>query len=176
MIVSKIHAKDLPSWSKIFVTSIFMCALIIITARSISASDLLDKWQGVWFSCEFAQRQRAPDDGCIMFDDEGFTFTNGRLNYVRITESDEINCRGKKVGQCFRRDRSAIAITSQDRGKLDMAATSFTVRFLGCKQLFHFNDTVDYREIWPDEDRCFWAGKRHFYIAPYIGKISFVDR
>ena len=171
----KIHAVAMPTWSKILLASVLMLTLAIGVPRFGSASDLLEKWQGVWCSCEFAQRQRAPDDVCVMFDDEGFTFTNGRLNYIRITESEETACRGQKIGQCFRRDRTGIAITSQDRGKLDMDATSFTVRFLGCKQLFHFSDTPDYREIWPDEDRCFWAGKRRFYIAPYVGNVDFVD-
>lgn len=176
MLVYKIHAAGMLIWDKILLASVVMFTLTIGAMHSVSASDQMDKWQGVWFSCEFAQRQRAPDDGCLMFDDEGFTFTDGRLNYVRITESDETACRGEKVGQCFRRDRAAIAITSQDRGKLDMGTTNFTVRFLGCKQLFHFNDTTDYREIWPDEDRCFWAGKRHFYIAPYAGNVEFIDQ
>ena len=29
-----------------------------------------EEWPGFWFVCEFSQRQRAPDDGCKMFDDE----------------------------------------------------------------------------------------------------------
>ena len=175
MLVHKIHANSGETYSRILLASLLMLVLSFGAMRSASASNLLDKWQGVWFSCEFAQRQRAPDDGCKMFDDEGFTFTNGRLNYVRITASEETACRGEKVGQCFRRDRSAIAITSQDRGQLKMDKTSFTVRFLGCKQLFHFSDTPDFREIWPDEDRCFWASKRRFYIAPFAGNVDFVD-
>ena len=141
----------------------------------VTASGYLEKWQGVWFSCEFAQRQRAPDDGCKMFDDEGFTFTDGRLKYVRITESAETARRGEKVGQCFRRDRVAITLTTQDRGQVDMFDNSFTVKFLFCKQRFHISDQADYREIWPDEDRCFWAGKRRFYIAPFEGNVDFID-
>lgn len=171
----KTHAGAVPTWGRIILASLLMLLLTTGGTHYASASNLLDKWQGFWFSCEFAQRQRAPDDGCKMFDDEGFTFTNGRLNYIRITESDEAACRGEKVGQCFRRDRPEITITSKDRGQLDMAATSFTVRFLGCKQLFHFSDKADYREIWPDEDRCFWAGKRRFYIAPFAGNVDLAD-
>ena len=44
-----------------------------------------DEWPGFWFICEFANRQRAPDDGCKMFDDEGFQLAEGRLRYIRIT-------------------------------------------------------------------------------------------
>ena len=175
MVACKTHVTSTAMWDNILLASALIVTLTIGLPHSVSASGLLDKWQGVWFSCEFAQRQLAPDDGCKMFDDEGFTFTDGRLKYVRITESAETACRGEKVGQCFRRDRAAIAITSQDRGQLEMHATSFTVRFLGCKQRFHFSDKADYREIWPDEDRCFWAGKRRFYIAPFAGDVDFID-
>jgi hypothetical protein len=129
-------------------------------------------WDGTWFTCEFAQRQRAPDDGCAMFDDEGFRFSDGRLTYVRITASDETACRGEKVGQCFQRDRPSISITTADRGKLDILEDRIHVRYLFCKQVFYFRDTPDYREIWPDDDRCIWASKRRFYIARYNGEIT----
>ena len=69
-----------------------------------------NQWPGIWFTCEFAQRLRAPHDGCQMFDDEGFQLADGRLSYLRITHSDETACRGGKKGQCFRRDLSLIHI------------------------------------------------------------------
>ena len=131
-----------------------------------------DPWGGTWFTCEFAQRQRAPDDGCAMFDDEGFRFSDGRFTYVRITKSDETACRGAKAGQCFRRDRPAISITTADRGRLDLGADRIKVRYLFCTQTFYFRDMPDYREIWPDDKRCIWASKRRFYIARYEGDIT----
>ena len=131
-----------------------------------------DGWGGTWFTCEFARSQTPPQDECAMFDDEGFRFSNGRLTYVRITESDETACRGEKAGQCFRRDRPAITISASDRGKLDLGAERIRVKYLFCTQTFYFNDTEHYREIWPDDDRCFWARKRHFYIARYEGEIN----
>lgn len=176
MAIYNTYARRILLSARTMLTGVVMLAIYMGVMTPVGAIDLLEKWQGVWFSCEFAQRQRAPDDGCAMFDDEGFTFTDGRLNYVRITESAETACRGEKIGQCFRSDRPSINIVSQDRGKLDMGETNFTVRFLGCKQLFHFKDMPDYREIWPDQNRCFWAGKRHFYIAPYNGNVEFADR
>ena len=42
-----------------------------------------NQWPGIWFICEFAQRQRPPDDACQMFDDEGFQLANGQLSYLR---------------------------------------------------------------------------------------------
>ena len=132
-----------------------------------------NQWPGIWFICEFAQRQRAPDDACQMFDDEGFQLANGQLSYLRITQSDETACRGDKKGQCFRRDRPEITITKTNRGRLTLRENQFDVKFLGCTQTFYFADTEHYREMWPDDERCFWASKRRFYIAPFDGIYSF---
>ncbi len=134
-----------------------------------------NQWPGIWFICEFAQRQRAPDDACQMFDDEGFQLANGRLSYLRIAQSDETACRGDKKGQCFRRDRPEITITKKNRGTLTLRENQFDVKFLGCTQTFYFADTRHYREMWPDDDRCFWASKRRFYIAPFDGIYTFAD-
>ena len=134
-----------------------------------------NQWPGIWFMCEFVQRQRAPHDACQMFDDEGFQLADGRLSYLRITQSDETACRGDKKGQCFRRDRANITITKTDRGRLTLRENQFDVKFLGCTQTFYFADTAHYREMWPDNDRCFWASKRRFYIAPFDGIYNFAD-
>jgi hypothetical protein len=138
------------------------------------AADTED-WPGFWFTCEFAHSQRPPEDGCKMFDDEGFQLAEGRLRYIRITESDETECRSEKVGQCFRADRPAITITRSDRGKLSLGKKQFKVQYFGCTQIFYFDDRSDYREIWPDKKRCFWASKRRFYIAPYKGKVTIAE-
>ena len=152
------------------VTSIFT-AMTPTRADGFATAD--NQWPGIWFICEFAQRQRAPDDACQMFDDEGFQLADGQLSYLRITQSDETACRGDKKGQCFRRDRPEITITKTNRGRLTLRENQFDVKFLGCTQTFYFADTEHYREMWPDNDRCFWASKRRFYIAPFTGIYSF---
>ena len=154
------------------ITSAFSTA---IPARADGFGTADNQWPGIWFICEFAQRQRAPDDACQMFDDEGFQLADGRLSYLRITQSDETACRGDKKGQCFRRDRANITITKTDRGRLTLRENQFDVKFLGCTQTFYFADTAHYREMWPDNDRCFWASKRRFYIAPFDGIYNFAD-
>ena len=146
-----------------------------ISARADGFGTSDNQWPGIWFMCEFAQRQRAPDDACQMFDDEGFQLADGRLSYLRITHSDETACRGDKRGQCFRRDLASITITKTNRGRLTLRENQFDVKFLGCTQTFYFADTAYYREMWPDDDRCFWASKRRFYIAPFDGIYNFVD-
>ena len=160
-----------------------MLGLLAIVGTSIPTTSVRadgfgtpdNQWPGIWFICEFAQRQRAPDDACQMFDDEGFQLADGQLSYLRITQSDETACRGDKKGQCFRRDRANITITKTDRGRLTLRENQFDVKFLGCTQTFYFADTGHYREIWPDDDRCFWASKRRFYIAPFDGIYNFAD-
>ena len=154
------------------ITSVFT---VVTPTRADGLSVADNQWPGIWFTCEFAQRQRAPDDGCQMFDDEGFQLADGRLSYLRITHSDETACRGGKKGQCFRRDRANITIRKTDRGRLTLRKNQFDVKFLGCTQTFYFADTANYREMWPDDDRCFWASKRRFYIAPFDGTYNFAD-
>ena len=159
----------------LFLLSISSVLTAVTPSRADGLSAKGNQWPGIWFTCEFAQRQRAPDDGCQMFDDEGFQLANGRLSYLRITHSDETACRGDKKGQCFRRDRANITITKTDRGRLTLRKNQFDVKFLGCTQTFYFADTANYREMWPDDDRCFWASKRRFYIAPFDGAYNFAD-
>ena len=161
------------SLSCLLLTTGVFTTLTPTRADGFNAGD--NQWPGIWFTCEFAQRQRAPDDGCQMFDDEGFQLADGRLSYLRITHSDETACRGNKKGQCFRRDRANITITKTDRGRLTLRKNQFDVKFLGCTQTFYFADTANYREMWPDDDRCFWASKRRFYIAPFDGIYKFVE-
>ena len=157
---------------------VLLLASLSASPTRVTASDFNvdgEDWPGFWFTCEFANRQRPPDDSCRMFDDEGFQLAEGRLRYIRITESDEIRCRGQKKGQCFAADRPEITITRSDRGKLSLGKNQFKVRYFGCTQIYYFADRADYREIWPDQKRCFWASKRRFYIAPYKGKVTIAD-
>ena len=158
-----------------FLLAIGAVHLPAMLAQAAGFGTAENQWPGIWFICEFAQRQRAPDDACQMFDDEGFQLAEGRLSYLRITQSDETACRGEKKGQCFRRDRKDITVTKTNRGRLTLRENQFDVKFLGCTQTFYFADTEHYREMWPDEDRCFWASKRRFYIAPFDGNFSFAE-
>jgi hypothetical protein len=180
--ISPIEINDRPGPMRCWLMS-GLCFLLALGAVQLPVTPALatgygtadNQWPGIWFICEFAQRQRAPDDACQMFDDEGFQLADGRLSYLRITQSDETACRGEKKGQCFRRDRKDITVTKTNRGRLTLRENQFDVKFLGCTQTFYFADTEHYREMWPDKDRCFWASKRRFYIAPFDGNFSFAE-
>ena len=155
------------------------CATVLMPLKAMADTDGSavdgEEWPGFWFTCEFAQRQRPPDDGCKMFDDEGFQLAEGRLRYIRMIGSTETACRSSKKGQCFSSGTQAIRISRTERGKLTLGKNQFKVRYFGCTQVFYFDDKPNYREIWPDKKRCFWASKRRFYIAPYEGEVTIVE-
>ena len=129
-------------------------------------------WQGVWFTCEFAQRQRAPDDGCAMFDDEGFSFQDGKLSYLRMQGSVEKGCRGNKIGQCFKRNSTAISVTTKDIGKARIQDDRLIVRYWGCEQSYRLFEGTDYMTVKPLGKSCLWSQERHFYIAPFEGRVQ----
>ena len=72
-----------------FLVMVFFAA-ILVPLPTIAATDGFatdgEEWPGFWFTCEFAQRQRPPDDECKMFDDEGFQLADGRLRYIRMID------------------------------------------------------------------------------------------
>lgn len=131
-------------------------------------------WDGIWFTCEFAQRQRAPDDGCQMFDDEGFIYKNGTLSYLRIIGSEEVNCRGQKKGQCFKRNKHSINVSQKEIGEARIEGNRLIVRYLGCEQGYLFQDGQDYVTIKPENKACFWSRERHFYVAPFTGRLTII--
>jgi len=131
------------------------------------------KWEGVWFTCEHAQRQRAPDDRCQMFDNEGFEYRDGTLSYLEMKGSQETNCKGQKKGHCFERAQSAITVTSKPIGDVRIEDGLLIVRYWGCEQSYFMAEGADYMTIKPKGKNCLWSQERHFYIAPYLGKVVY---
>ena len=162
------------NFTAIFKWSLLTVMLVIFPNQNMAeAEDKTNKvWNGIWFTCEFSQRTRAPDDKCNMFDNEGFRVNDGIFSYLEMTNSTEKNCRGNKIGHCFNRNMNAIIVKESPIGKIDIRPDHLFVSYLGCKQLFSFEQTEDYYAVIPDEEKCFWASKRHFYVARYLGNIS----
>ena len=131
-------------------------------------------WEGDWFTCEFAQRQRAPDEGCQMFDDEGFRFSNGKIYYLRMKGSQETACRGEKKGQCFKRNIPAIKAALEDNSYLRVEGDKMILRYFGCDQSYSMKNGPDFATIIPDGKSCIWSQKRHFYIARYHGDVTII--
>lgn len=152
---------------------IVMMLMPILFMAPVPAQAVSDGWDGVWFTCEFAQRTNPPDDGCQMFDDEGFQVESGQFSYLRMKGSQETACRGNKKGQCFRADLSDITVTKRSVGKIDIGPGWIKVRYFGCTQLYHIEKFADFYEAVPDDKKCFWANKRQFYVARYHGNVRY---
>ena len=57
-----------------------VAGILMLTTRQALADETALRLEGVWFTCEFARSQTPPDDGCVMFDDEGFEVIDGQLS------------------------------------------------------------------------------------------------
>lgn len=135
---------------------------------------LANPWEGIWFTCEFAQSQRAPDEGCQMFDDEGFSYKDGQLSYLRMKGSTETACRGEKQGQCFKRNTPAISVTTKEVAEIRIEGDTLIARYLGCDQSYRIAAQEGYMAVFPNKKTCFWSRDRHFYIARYEGDITVI--
>lgn len=148
----------------------YICLLLVgsgmVLANSISAT-----LEGVWFTCEFTQSQTPPDDDCQTFDDEGFRFSDGTATYLRTLGSEETNCKGRKKGQCFPRSTPEISVSTRSLGKITYGQDWIDIHYLFCTQRFYKKASEHFITLIPNEPRCLWAGKRHFYIAPFTGTI-----
>ena len=147
--------------------------LIILGSNGIQVRAGSETLDGVWFTCEFTQSQTPPDDGCLTFDDEGFSFADGKASYLRMNSSEKTDCKGNKKGQCFARDSSDISVSTRSLGKISYGSNWIDIRYLFCTQRFHIEAADAYLTLKPDAKRCPWAGKRHFYIAPFYGTVRY---
>lgn len=152
---------------------LLLCGVFIILGSKTQVRASSETLDGVWFTCEFAQSQTPPEDECITFDDEGFRFADGKVTYLRMNGSLETGCKGNKKGQCFARDLSDISVSTRSLGKISHGPDWIDIRYFFCTQRFHIETADAYLTLKPDAERCPWAGKRHFYIAPFDGTIRY---
>ena len=85
--------------------------------------------------------------------------------------SEETACRGK-AGQCFAADKPSITISERKTGAARIEGRQLLVSYLGCTQKFDLLPQADYVSVIPAKDKCFWTRNRHFYVAPYKGKLN----
>lgn len=151
--------------------TILLIAVLAHLPADASEHDL-PPLEGVWFTCEFATSQSPPDDGCAMFDDEGFSVDGGKITYLRNIASSETACRGNKQGQCFAANTDKITVSKRRIGAARIQGRQLLVTYMGCTQKFELQTSPDYVSVIPAKDKCIWARKRHFYVAPYKGKLN----
>ena len=148
----------------------YIC-LLLVGSGMARANNISTTLEGVWFTCEFTQSQTPPDDDCQTFDDEGFRFSDGSATYLRMLGSEETNCKGGKKGQCFPRSTPEISVSTRSLGKITYGQDWIDIHYLFCTQRFYTKASEHFITLIPNEPRCLWAGKRHFYIAPFTGTI-----
>ena len=150
----------------------FATICLVCLAGGRTAADKLPALDGVWFTCEFTQSQTPPTDGCAMFDDEGFEARAGKIAYLRMTGSEEKNCKGQKKGQCFPASLPQITVSTKPIGQVRLADGRLYVTWYGCTQDYTLEQDTSFVTVRPDGKDCFWSRERYFYVAPYTGQVT----
>ena len=133
----------------------------------------VEKLDGAWFECEFSGKTSQPTDNCEMLDNDGFIFSNNIAAHISVIDSQETNCKKNKIGQCFQSDISFITVRQGRKDKVKFEDSKLILTFLGCGQVFYLTSKIDYIQAKPDAKKCFWAGKKIFYLKKYNGKLIF---
>ena len=131
----------------------------------------VEKLDGAWFECEFSGKTSQPTDNCEMLDNDGFIFTRDKAIHISVIDSQEINCKKNKVGQCFKSDLDFVTARKGREDSVKFGNSKLILSFLGCSQVFHLKDKSIYVEASPDEKKCFWAGKKIFYLKKFEGDL-----
>ena len=133
----------------------------------------VEKLDGAWFECEFSGKTSQPTDNCEMLDNDGFIFSNNIAAHISVIDSQETNCKKNKIGQCFQSNISFITVRQGRKDKVKFEDSKLILTFLGCGQVFYLTSKIDYIQAKPDAKKCFWAGKKIFYLKKYNGKLIF---
>ena len=133
----------------------------------------VEKLDGAWFECEFSGKTSQPTDNCEMLDNDGFIFSNNIAAHISVIDSQETNCKKNKIGQCFQSNISFITVRQGRKDKVKFEDSKLILTFLGCGQVFYLTSKINYIQAKPDAKKCFWAGKKIFYLKKYNGKLIF---
>ena len=133
----------------------------------------VEKLDGAWFECEFSGKTSQPTDNCEMLDNDGFIFSNNIAAHISVIDSQETNCKKNKIGQCFQSNINFITVRQGRKDKVKFEDSKLILTFLGCGQVFYLTSKIDYIQAKPDAKKCFWAGKKIFYLKKYNGKLIF---
>ena len=133
----------------------------------------VEKLSGAWFECEFVGKTTKPTDNCNMLDNDGFIFKNNVATHISVIDSQETNCKKNKFGQCFKSNLKFIKVRKGRQDNVKFENSQLTLTFLGCGQVFHLANKGNYVVAKPDDKKCFWAGKKVFYLKKYNGELIF---
>lgn len=154
---------------------IVIAAAMFAVLGSTATAQPVDPGNGTWFLCEYAHSKIPPSDNCAMLDDDGFMVRDGVVFHVKVTDSQEANCRGDRAGNCFKRTVEKITTEFGRIGPIEVASSYLAVDYFGCIQSYDFSPKGSYVEIRPAEERCFWTPDKHYYLARYEGRIKLIE-
>ena len=150
----------------------FFFTLILLIIFNFHAF-ALENLEGAWFECEFSGKTTPPSDNCKMLDNDGFIFSNNKALHINVIDSIEEKCKKKKVGQCFLSSNKFVTINKGREDKVVFNDNKLILSFLGCDQIFHLEKKNNYVQASPNKKKCFWAGKKVFYLKKFNGKLIF---
>ena len=156
-----------------FVKSNFLLIVTLLFFNFSFKVFAVEKLDGAWFECEFSGKTSQPTDNCEMLDNDGFIFSNNIAAHISVIDSQETNCKKNKIGQCFQSNISFVTVRQGRKDKVKFKDSKLILTFLGCGQVFYLTSKIDYIQAKPDAKKCFWAGKKIFYLKKYNGKLIF---
>ena len=147
---------------------------LLLSPQLVNAKDNL-VLKGYWFECEFSEKTAPPNDKCEMLDDDGFNFKENIAINIKNISSKEINCKKNKIGQCFRSNTKSINVKVGRSDQVKFQDSNLILTFLGCSQKFKLKNYINFIEAMPDKKKCFWTGKKHFYLKKYNGLVNITE-
>ena len=92
---------------------------------------------------------------------------------VSVIDSIEEKCKKNKVGHNFLSSNKFVNINKGREDKVVFNDNKLILSFLGCDQIFHLENKNNYVQASPNKKKCFWAGKKVFYLKKFNGKLIF---
>lgn len=146
--------------------------LAVLHAVPVTASGPVMNLDGAWFSCEFAHSQIAPEDGCLMLDDDGFLVDGATVRHIKVRGSQETECRHNKSGNCFRRDIAGVIVKPDFTGTFQPTPEGFQISYWGCAQDYKMDRQDGFFKITPIDDLCYWTRNKSYFLARYSGTLE----
>lgn len=161
----------------------FACAMVLALVHwpaGATPPDSAMPSDGAWFPCEFAHSRIPPPDDCRIMDDDGFLIARGLIYHIKVTDSRHEGCRHARLGQCFSRQRAEVTVERMRIGPIRPAPGGFSVDFLGCTQSYgivaHGSGEDGFFEVAPTGEPCFWTRDKHYFVAPFAGRLRIVEK
>jgi len=156
----------------LFGVLIWLMLVVLHAAPSVASSQVMNL-DGAWFSCEFAHSQIAPEDGCLMLDDDGFLIAGDTIKQIKVSSSRETECRQNRYGNCFRRDLSGITVKPDSTGTFLPTEEGFKITYWGCAQDYKMDPQDGFFKVTPVGDLCYWTSDKSYFLARYNGVLEF---